>query len=290
MIDLSVISTEIVGTHDPVAEASELGFHWTTGDQLLTFATSHEFLSHAVANPRVTAILVDESIEEVSVEALRPIDMITVRNAKLNFFRVHNSLRNSISYPPTRIHPTSRIHPSAFIDAAGVLIGEDVVVEPFVNILQGTSIENGAIIRAGAVIGGDALDIRKDENGNPYMTDHLGGVHIGVEVEVGHHSVIDRAIFRQTRTEVGNYTKIGCQSNISHGVQVGERNILAAGVKICGSTSIGSDNWFGPSSTVSNLLTIGSRNHIALGATLFSSIDSDTKVIGTRIISDRRLF
>lgn len=116
------------------------------------------------------------------------------------------------------------------------------------------------------------------------MTDHLGGVVIGEFVEIGHHTVVDRSIFRQTCTEVGAYTKIGCLSNISHGVRIGIKNKITAGVKICGSTVIGDENWIGPGAIISNLLTVGSRNYISLGANVLSNLEDDWKVVGIRVL------
>lgn len=289
-LDLTPIMSEVMHGSLRTVPATELGFFWTEGNSLLTFATSTDFLQKALSNSCVSVILVDENVDVSQVASRSNVEIVIVRNAKLNFYRLHNSLRKKQTFEKTQIHPSASVHSTAVIDDYGVKIGGSVVIEPYVRIIRGTTIAENSIVRSGSTLGSDALDIRMDENGNPSMTDHLGGVEIGSDVEIGPNCVIDRAIFRQTKTVIGAYTKIGCLSNISHGASLGSRNTLAAGVKICGSTIIGSNNWFGPNSTVSNLLTIGSHNHIALGATLFSSIGDHTKVIGTRAFSDRRLF
>lgn len=289
-IDLSPISHALVSPETVVSNALDLGFVWTTGSSLLTFATNATFVEDAASKSNIAAILVDS---EVSLGRpatdFRP-QLIFARDARLNFFRLHNSLRPTLEFSPSVIHESSDIHPNAVIDEVGVQIGQNCVIEPGVTIQRGTIIGDSTVIRAGCHLGTDALDIKDDENGNPMMTDHLGGVYIGSNVEIGHNSVVDRSIFRQTTTTIGDFTKIGCLSNISHGVQIGTRNKIAAGVKICGSTVVGDENWIGPGAVISNLLRVGSRNYVALGAHVLSDLEDEWKVVGIRVFKDRKLF
>ena len=289
-IALSCIAEHIVGECPVVTGATEVGFVWSPGESLLTFAISAEFARDAASRGNVAAVLVDDSVDDLTEAELNTGKFIRVRNARLNFFRVQNSLREKMAFAPNEIASTARIHRTANIDEAGVKIGDHSIVEAGATIQAGTTVGRHCVIRGGVHLGSDALDIKKDEAGNPYMTDHLGGVVIGDHVEIGHNSVVDRSIFRQTATTIGSHTKIGCLSNISHGVKLGERNMIAAGVKICGSTVVGDDNWIGPGAIISNLLTVGSRNYIALGANVLANLEDDWKVVGIRVFKDRKLF
>lgn len=271
-------------------EADDLGFVWSPGQNLLVFATTREFAEDALSRPNVSAVLVDKSVDTDSLEIPSRARVIRVVNAKLNFFRLHNSLRSTINFPASTIHATSEVHPSSSISSTGVSVGKNCVIESHVTIEAGVQIHDNVIIRSGCRIGADAMDIKDDERGNPYMTDHLGQVEIGNDVEVGSNSVIDRSIFRQTKTLVGSFTKMGCLVNVSHGVHLGSRNRLAAGVKICGSTVVGDDNWFGPGVIVSNLLRIGSRNYVALGSSVLADLEDDWKVVGSKVFKSRKLF
>lgn len=270
--------------------ATEMGFVWTQGDALLTFASSEAFLRDAVSRSNVASVLVDSTVSVPSDLDATHTEIISVRDARLNFVRLHNSLRNHLVFAESSISSSARVHPSAVIDSVGVIVGARTVIEPHVVVQRGTTIGEDCVIRAGSQLGSDALDIKEDEDGNPYMTDHLGGVVIGDFVEIGHNSVVDRSIFRQTATTIASHTKIGCLSNISHGVRLGRRNKIAAGVKICGSTVVGDDNWIGPGAIVSNLLSVGSRNYIALGAHVLSDLEDDWKVVGIRVFKERKLF
>jgi len=289
-LTLDAIAGSLGNSKATKTRATEVGFVWSPGDSLLTFATSADFVDEAAARSNIAAILVDSKVTLNNSNQLHLPEIFIVDNARLNFFRLHNSLRSEMAFTKTKIDSSAQIHPTAVISETGVQIGEGCIIEAGVTIQPGSSIGANSIIRCGAHIGSDALDIKEDELGNPMMTDHLGGVNIGENVEIGHNSVVDRSIFRQTATLIGNHTKIGCLSNISHGVQLGARNKIAAGVKICGSTTVGEDNWIGPGAIISNLLSVGSRNYIALGATVLTSLESDWKVVGIRIFKDRKLF
>jgi acetyltransferase-like isoleucine patch superfamily enzyme len=289
-VSLEPIREYLINPEVTDTAALELGFVWTTGTSLLTFATTASFVEDASSRSNVAAILVDSEVSlDRSIEDYGP-QIVFVRNARLNFFRLHNSLRPTLEFPPSTIHKTSKVHPNVVIDDVGVEIGKNCVIEPGVTIQRGTTIGESTVIRAGCHLGSDALDIKDGEDGNPVMTDHLGGVSIGSNVEIGHNSVVDRSIFRQTTTTIGDFTKIGCLSNISHGVQIGTRNKIAAGVKICGSTVVGDENWIGPGAIISNLLSVGSRNYVALGAQVLSNLEDDWKVVGIRVFKDRKLF
>ena len=289
-ISLESIQEHLVDSSRLQTRATEVGFVWTTGDALLAFATSESFLRDAVSRPNIAAVLLDSSVELPLDLPKDGAEVFSVHNARLNFVRLHNSLRSQMNFPKSEISPETVIHPTAVIDDVGVSIGAGTIIEPYVVIQKGTSIGRNCVIRAGSQLGSDALDIKEDEDGNPYMTDHLGGTVIEDHVEIGHNSVVDRSIFRQTATTIGSHTKIGCLSNISHGVRIGARNKIAAGVKICGSTVVGDDNWVGPGAIISNLLTVGSRNYVALGAHVLANLEDDWKVVGIRVFKDRKLF
>jgi UDP-3-O-[3-hydroxymyristoyl] glucosamine N-acyltransferase len=288
-LNLSPILDSLVDKSRTQTKATEVGFVWSAGEALLTFASSIEFAVAALSRTNVAAVLVDSNVDIGGLSTSDLERVFVVNNARLSFSRIHNSLRAYMKPELSQISTTALIHPTAVIASHGVVIGENVLIEPYVYVQPGTDIRKGAVIRAGVQLGADALDIKEDQDGLPYMTDHLGGVVIGEHVEIGHHTVVDRSIFRQTATEIGAYSKIGCLSNISHGVRIGVKNKITAGVKICGSTVVGDENWIGPGAVISNLLTIGSRNYIALGANVLSNLEDDWKVVGIRIFKDRRL-
>ena len=150
----------------------------------------------------------------------------------------------------------------------------------------GTEIKENSIIRGGAQIGAEALYLVRGKRPNVCLAaKHLGRTEILSEVEIGHNSVIDRALFPHEATTIGSRTKVACLTNISHGVMIGEENTIAAGVKICGYVKMGNSNWLGPSALVSNNIEIGSNCFIALGSRVLQNVKSHSKVIDHRIFT-----
>jgi acyl-[acyl carrier protein]--UDP-N-acetylglucosamine O-acyltransferase len=285
---LEPISSYLVEKNIMAADADELGFvHWE-GHRFLSLVGDPKFFETAKNNPFITAVLWD-SKNPLPDESFGK-QIIPVNSALLAFGELHNSLATSIYFDNNDIHPSAKIHPSAVIAEVGIKIGPNVIIEPFVSIESGTAIGSNSIIRAGVRLGGDALDIKRRSDGTYLMSTHLGKLEIGSNVEIGHNSVVDKALFRHQTTTIGNETKIACLCNISHGVIIGKANKMAAGVKICGSTIVGDENWFGPGVIISHLRNVGSRNYFALGSQVFQDIEDDWKIVGNKVFKDRKLF
>lgn len=288
MIDLEPISDYLVEPPEVLHECDELGFVGSKGYAFLSFASSEEFLEEASSNMAIKAVLWDA---EKEVQASKyPFRIIRCRKPMLAFFALHNSLDSAPRGFPTEVSPEAYVHPSCEISQVGVRIGPGVVVEPFVTIYAGTTIGANSVIRSGSRIGGDALDIKSRGDGTYQMSKHQGLLSIGEGVEIGHNSVVDRALFRHQVTTIGDQCKIACLCNISHGVVLGKRNKVAAGVNICGSTTLGDDNWIGPSATISHLLTIGSGVYITMGSVVLQDLSDGWKVVGSKIFRDKKLF
>ena len=288
MLDLNPIKEYLVDDIEFLDDADELGFVISHGHRFLTFIGHPKFFEEALKNTDVKAVLWEDKFPVPSDTG--HIRVIRVNRAQLAFGVLHNSLRSSIKYEASKTDPSAKVHSSSWIEEFGVTIGEGVLIEPFVTVFAGTTIGKNSIIRSGVRLGTDALDIKAKPDGTYLMSDHIGRLEIGENVEIGHNSVVDRAIFRHQTTSIGDYTKIACLVNISHGVVLGKRNKITAGVKICGSTVVGDDNWFGPGVIISHLRKVGSRNYFTLGSSVFEDIADDWKIVGAKIFKDRKLF
>ena len=288
MLDLRSIKDYLVDDIEIVDEADELGFVISHGHRFLTFIGHPKFFDEARQNSDVKAVLWEDKFP--TPEDSGRIKIIRVNKAQLAFGVLHNSLRSTIKYDKSSIHPSAKVHSSSWVEDVGVTIEEGVLIEPFVTIFAGTTIRKNTIIRSGVRLGTDALDIKAKPDGTFLMSDHIGRLIIGENVEIGHNSVVDRAIFRHQITTIGDNTKIACLVNISHGVELGKRNKITAGGKICGSTVVGDDNWFGPGVIISHLRKVGSRNYFTLGSSVFEDIADDWKIVGPKIFKDRKLF
>ena len=135
-ISLDSISQYLLDPKRLSTTATELGFMWTQGESLLTFAISASFAQEAAQRGNVACVLVDESVDLEGVDRASDV-FVRVRDARLNFFRLHNSLRSKMAYQPSVISPSAQISTSAIIDSVGVEIGEGVIIETGVTIQIG---------------------------------------------------------------------------------------------------------------------------------------------------------
>lgn len=288
MIDLAPVITHLQRSSQFLESCDELGYVVWKDQNFLSFISDSKYINSVIENEFIKAVLWDVNIPIPSIE--REVEIIPCNNPLTVFTLLQNSLSNPAHSAPNEIHESAKIGDNVSLASSGVKIAHNVIVESHATIFSGVSIGPNSIVRSGACIGSDALDVKRDFNGKLLMTNHLGSVSVEDYVEIGHNSVVDRAVFRHQATRIGSQSKIGALSNISHGVSIGRKNIIAAGVQICGSTTIGDDNWFGPSSVVSHMLSIGSGNFIALGSQVFRDLEDGWKVVGTKVFREKHLF
>lgn len=267
-------------------DCKEVGFVHSKKQDILSYISDLRYLEVAEQNRNIRALLWDSSLGEPPSNSR--LEFIPVVQSKLAFLFLQNSFKTN--YAKSQISASSSIAPTAVISNFGVSIGENVVIEDFVVIKEGTSIGSQSIIRSGTVLGSQALSVAKDGEGLLREMQHLGGVHIGADVTIGSNCVIDKAIFRWEDTVIGDQTKIGALTNISHGVQIGNNNNISAGVNICGYTVLGNDSWVGPNVTISHMLKIGSRVYLSMSSTVLQDINDEWKVVQSRIFRERKLF
>jgi UDP-3-O-[3-hydroxymyristoyl] glucosamine N-acyltransferase len=288
MIDLTPVITHLQRGSQILDSCDELGYVVWKNQNFLSFISDSKYINSVIENDYIKAVLWDTNIPVPPIE--RGVEIIPCKNPLTIFTLLQNSLSNPDHFAPNEIHASAIIGDNVSLASSGVKIAQNVTVESHATIFSGVSIGPNSIVRSGARIGSDALDVKRDFGGKFLMTNHLGSVSVEDNVEIGHNSVVDRAVFRHQTTRIGAQSKVGALSNISHGVSIGKNNIIAAGVQICGSTTIGDDNWFGPSSVISHMLSIGNGNFVALGSQVFRDLEDGWKVVGTKVFRERHLF
>ena len=288
MLDLTPV-IEHLQLNNPILEScDELGYVVEKNENILSFILDPKYINSMLENDRVRAVFWDSRIPVPVMH--RKVEIIISKNPLTVFALLHNSLSNLSHFVPNQIHESVIFGDNVSLASSGVKIAQNVVVEANATIYSGVSIGFNSIVRSGARVGSDALDVKRDFNGKFIMMNHLGTVSIEDNVEIGHNSVVDRAVFRHQTTRIGSQSKVGALSNISHGVTIGRNNVFAAGVQICGSTTIGDNNWFGPASVISHMLSVGDDNFVALGSHVFRNLEDGWKVVGTKVFRERHLF
>ena len=136
----------------------------------------------------------------------------------------------------TRIGDCGIIHSNVTI-GEDVTIGHHVLIYPGVVIYPKTKIGDNVILHAGCIVGSDGFGNAPQEDGTWKKIEHLGGVVIGNDVEIGTNTTIDRA--EMENTIIGNGVRIDNLCQIAHNVVIGDNTVMAAQVGIAGSTEIG---------------------------------------------------
>ena len=197
------------------------------------------------------------------------------------------------------IHPTSVIHPDAILGknvsvgpyavvdrgarigdntiitshafvGANVVIGDDCLIYQNVVIRESCTLGNRVILQPGVVVGACGFGYFTDSHGKHNKLKQLGNVVIEDDVEIGAHTVIDRARFKTTR--IGKGSKLDNLIQIAHQVEVGEDNLMAAQVGIAGSTKTGSHVIMGGQVGVAGHLSIASGSIFAAKCGISKSV------------------
>ncbi len=153
-----------------------------------------------------------------------------------------------------KIGPGSTIHSGVRI-AAGCVIGEGVSVFPNAVLYENTQVGDHSILHAGVVLGAYGFGYRSDDHGHE-LSQQLGYVRIGSDVEIGANATIDRGTYGAT--SIGDGTKIDNLVQIGHNCRIGRHNLICSQVGIAGSTSTGD--------FVVMAGQVGVRDHVHIGA------------------------
>jgi UDP-3-O-[3-hydroxymyristoyl] glucosamine N-acyltransferase len=251
-----------------------------------------------LANPKYTAQLADTRAGAVILDAKSaassPVASLIVANPHAIYARVatllhpdpplrpgidaHASVAVSAQVDPSaeigahaavgegaRIGPRCYIGPGCVIER-GAVLGEDsrLVARVFV----GHEVQLGArcIVQPGAVIGGDGFGFAPEKS-TWVKIPQLGSVVVGVDVEIGANTTIDRGAMGDTVIEDG--VKLDNLIMIAHNCRIGAHSALAACVAIAGSSVVGKRCILGGK--------VGLTGHI--------SLCDDVVVLGTSFIS-----
>ena len=158
-------------------------------------------------------------------------------------------------------------------------IGDNTTIHDRVSILQNTRIGRNCDIQPGVVIGADGFAYeRHNETLELERFPHIGGVHIGDDVEICSNCSIARGSLFDT--VIGNGTKINALVHIAHNVEIGRNCACSAGAVIGGSTIIGDTCWIGQNSTLKHKIRIGNKVIVGSGASVINNVEDEDIVAG----------
>lgn len=256
-------------------------------DQMLTWLETEKYADQLRRSESVVAVISCPGLADLIPETY---GLGLHENPRQAFYEIHNYLaRHTHFYGPkfsTEVDEDVSIHEKAWVAPRNVRIAGGSTLEAGVMVLAGTTIGRNVTVRAGAVLGCEDYEFVRFPGGI-LGVEHAGGVLIGDDVEIQSNSTISRAVFGD-ETIIGEQSKLGCQTHISHRVVIGKRCCIAPGVRISGSASIGDDVWLGPAVTVSNGVNIGDRCRVTIGSVVAGNVPPDSHVTGNWAIPHRK--
>lgn len=187
-------------------------------------------------------------------------------------------------------HPTAVVDPSAKVDPAASIgaytlvganceIGPGVILYPHVTLYSGVKIGAKSIVNSGTVIGADGFGYERNSDGVLEKFPHVGGVIIGIEVEIGSNTSIDRGTLGDT--VIGDRVRIDNQCHISHNVRIGADSAVIAQSMLGGSVSLGIQTWVAPAAIVMNQVKVGAKATIGMAAVVVKDVPENSTVTGS---------
>lgn len=243
---------------DPDALVDSVASLRLAGPRDVAFLANPKYASQ-LAETRAGAVIVD-----AKSAASSPVPALVVANPHATYARIATLLHPDAPLKPG-VHPLAAVDPSAHVDptseiAAGASVGEGVRIGARCFIGPGSVIEHGAVvgddsrliarvfigrrvqlgarcvIQPGAVVGGDGFGFAP-EKGAWIKVPQIGSVVVGMDVEIGANTTIDRGALGDTVIEDG--VKLDNLIMIAHNCRIGAHSALAACVAIAGSTVVG---------------------------------------------------
>ena len=250
----------------------------------ISFLEENNVLKDNLEKTKVSAIIIPNNSEILSLIRSLKISNIVVENPRIAFAEVLDSLYKNIIFESgidktAVIHKTAKIGENCYV-GAHVYIGENTTIGNGNYILSGTSIlgnvqighqniihhncviyentilENNCIINSNTVIGSEGFGfIPKD--GKWVKMPQKGGVNIMSFVEIGTNCCVDRPAVGETFIDEG--TKIDNLVQIGHGVKIGKNCAFAAQVGIAGGAIIGDGVILAGQVGVNNRVKVGNN-------------------------------
>jgi UDP-3-O-[3-hydroxymyristoyl] glucosamine N-acyltransferase len=277
---------ELRGDPDVIVDSvASLG---DAGPRAVTFLANPKYAAQ-LAETRAGAVILD-----AKSAASSPVPALVVGNPHATYARVATLLHPDPPLEPG-VHALAAVDPGAQVDpsteiAAGASVGEGARIGARCYIGPGSVIERGAvvgddsrlvarvfigrdvqlgarcIVQPGAVIGADGFGFAPEKS-TWVKVPQIGSVIVGVDVEIGSNTTIDRGALGDTVIEDG--VKLDNLIMIAHNCRIGAHSALAACVAIAGSSVVGKRCILGG--------RVGLTGHITLC--------DDVVVLGTTFIS-----
>ncbi|MFL6124781.1 UDP-3-O-(3-hydroxymyristoyl)glucosamine N-acyltransferase [Actinophytocola sp.] len=151
-----------------------------------------------------------------------------------------------------RIAAGARVFPFCYV-GEDCVVGPETVLYPHVVLYQDVRLGARCVVHAHAVLGADGFGFAWD-GVRQVKVEHVGGVRIGDDVEIGAGSAIDRAT--SGATTVGPGVKVDNLVQIGHNATVGADSLICGQAGVAGSAVLGRRVTLGGQSGVTDHISL----------------------------------
>lgn len=274
----------------------------------ITFVTNSSNVEPFLASQSPAAIVSTSVLSEIDVSQFdsHSKTIIEVENAEQAFIEIVKQFRNPTNRsrigvsPAAHVSPTAviaddvDIYPGAFVgERASIgpgttifpgacvlencVIGSNVKIYPNAVLYENTKVGDNSVIHAGAILGAYGFGYKSSSTGHQ-LSAQLGNVEVGVDVELGANTTIDRGTFDSTT--VGDGSKIDNLVMVGHNCEIGKHNLLCSQVGIAGSCTTGNYVVMAGQVGIGDHLTIGDKAILMAKSGVMHNIPSDQTYLG----------
>jgi len=275
--------------------ASDLGLTIVGGDREIVFVSQSSIakpgalaFSKSLDGIKPGVILILPESDENNI-LKQGVTGIVSSNPRLDFIRALSYLEEISGFSsydfPSKIHPSVRLGKNVVIED-GCTLSENVVIEHNVTIHSGTRIGKNSRVRSNASIGGDGFGFERQAGGRPIRFEHLGGVIIGENVEIGSCACIARGTLGDTVIE--DYVKIDNLVHVAHNCRICDGAFLIACSEVSGGVVVGENVWVAPNASITQKVKIGDNALVGLGSVVTKTVAPNKIVAGNpaKVIRD----
>ena len=176
----------------------------------------------------------------------------------------------------------SVIYPNVSI-LENCVVGANTQIFPNAVLYENTVIGDRCLIHGGVVVGAYGFGYRT--GASHQLSEQLGNVVIGNDVEIGSNSTIDRGTYDSTT--IGDGTKLDDSVMVAHNCQIGQHNLLCSQVGIAGSTTTGDYVVMAGQVGVGDHLEIGDKVTLSAQSGVMHNLKSNQVYLGSPAVPVR---
>lgn len=180
----------------------------------------------------------------------------------------------------------TQIHPTAIVEA-GAQLGADCEIMAYAVVTKHVILGDRVVVHPFAVIGGDPQYLKFDRAS-------ATGVRVGAGTVLREHVTINRSVYPDKATVVGENCFLMSSSHVAHDCEVGNNVVFANAALLGGHVVVGDNSFLGGGAAVHQFCRIGESVMVAGHASItrdvphFTMVAERDDVIGFNVVGLKR--